>query len=936
MPGKGPKGRSPFHSLIDRRRGAGATRAAVSRAALAVCAAVATAPGARAANVISTWKAGVTGNWNDATKWTNSPAAATFPNNGNLSNVYDAVIGSGTPVLNVPVTLHALTLNGGTIQTTAAFPAAGTNGITVTGGFRWSGGYFQVPVTVPSGATFTIDTTTGAAMGFGGTLTLGGTAAFAGTNAATIQGNRFDTRFNITSTGVLSLDRTLSVTLPSSANDPPQTRPYATLNNGGLITLGAGASLAGGAPVMLYSTGTVRATGASEISTSYAQSTGLIDLPSASSALTFRNAPAPDSTVLSGGIRLASGSALSVTRGGVVFAGPSVTNAGTINLQSDVRVSAPTTLPGVANWSGAAMMTLNADLTLTGRSIFYGGQVSGPGRLTAYDFKPQGATFVGGELYIPSTGSLDMGDSSSAGFGGGRLTLDGKAAWGRSGGGINAVGTSVARIDIRAGALVDIRPSATASFATRSGSTGPVADLLTNAGTIQVDRASLVVGQNWAFDNSGTVRVMPGGSATISSASATNSGTIDLQAGTSLLVNGNTYNSAANALGVKFRIDPTGVLRVGQNAAATLSPAGQLNNAGLVEVNGGRVTVDHTFFANSGAFTVNSGTATLGSFTLSNSGTIGAGASTLQITANAMTNTGRIDLGSGSTMTVSMPSGSSGTASFRNEAGGVLKIGPGSAAAFSPSNPNVFANAGAVEVDRGRLTMVDDWGLSNSGNIVVTSGVMRAALRSFTNTGGIDLRGGGRAVLASTSADAILNLQRVRDMVVSGYHAGAWDGVGIRSTSAAGDPTTAIGYGPAKASGTFLGVSVVASDVLVRHTKYGDATLDGVVNFDDLLALAKAYNATSAHWYQGDFSYDGVVNFDDLLILAKNYNAVMPTPGALPGATAAFSADVAAAFALAAVPEPSGVMILGAIGASMAAGRRRRRHLSPGRARLPV
>jgi hypothetical protein len=58
----------------------------------------------------------------------------------------------------------------------------------------------------------------------------------------------------------------------------------------------------------------------------------------------------------------------------------------------------------------------------------------------------------------------------------------------------------------------------------------------------------------------------------------------------------------------------------------------------------------------------------------------------------------------------------------------------------------------------------------------------------------------------------------------------------------------------------------------------GDATRDRVVNFDDLLILAKNYNKTAVTFAQGDMNYDGVVNFDDLLILAKAYNNAMPAP----------------------------------------------------------
>jgi hypothetical protein len=58
----------------------------------------------------------------------------------------------------------------------------------------------------------------------------------------------------------------------------------------------------------------------------------------------------------------------------------------------------------------------------------------------------------------------------------------------------------------------------------------------------------------------------------------------------------------------------------------------------------------------------------------------------------------------------------------------------------------------------------------------------------------------------------------------------------------------------------------------------GDANADGVVNFNDLLVLAKNYNSAPATWSQGDFNGDRAVNFYDLLILSKNYNQTAPTP----------------------------------------------------------
>jgi hypothetical protein len=60
----------------------------------------------------------------------------------------------------------------------------------------------------------------------------------------------------------------------------------------------------------------------------------------------------------------------------------------------------------------------------------------------------------------------------------------------------------------------------------------------------------------------------------------------------------------------------------------------------------------------------------------------------------------------------------------------------------------------------------------------------------------------------------------------------------------------------------------------------GDANRDRVVNFADLLVLAKNYNKAGATWADGDLTGDGVVNFADLLVLAKAYNQALPAAAA--------------------------------------------------------
>ena len=92
-------------------------------------------------------------------------------------------------------------------------------------------------------------------------------------------------------------------------------------------------------------------------------------------------------------------------------------------------------------------------------------------------------------------------------------------------------------------------------------------------------------------------------------------------------------------------------------------------------------------------------------------------------------------------------------------------------------------------------------------------------------------------------------------------------------------------------------------------------TLDGVVDFNDLVRLAQNYNVADGQrtWFAGDFTYDGTTDFNDLVKLAQNYNTALPGGANLPGAPAAFQADLAAA--LASVPEPASVAALAAFAA---------------------
>jgi autotransporter-associated beta strand protein len=219
---------------------------------------------------------------------------------------------------------------------------------------------------------------------------------------------------------------------------------------------------------------------------------------------------------------------------------------------------------------------------------------------------------------------------------------------------------------------------------------------------------------------------------------------------------------------------------------------------------------------------------------------------------------------------------------------------------------------GALGVGAGATVSVDDAG----GAAAAAPGGTRAPFggRALVVSslgavnGAIDVR--NNAMIVDYAAGGASPLQAIAGLVSS-----------RRIISSVGAAGTAVGYAEASAvlgssGGAFAGQTVDASAVIVRYTVSGDATLDGRVNFDDLLVLAKHYNATgaAATWDAGDFDDTRTINFDDLLVLAKNYNGAVASVAAPAAASPAFAADWSAArAAAAAVPEPGGGAVLAAV-----------------------
>ena len=246
-----------------------------------------------------------------------------------------------------------------------------------------------------------------------------------------------------------------------------------------------------------------------------------------------------------------------------------------------------------------------------------------------------------------------------------------------------------------------------------------------------------------------------------------------------------------------------------------------------------------------------------------------------------------------------------------NVNGGTLKVtGSIAASAMVQVNANATFDAAATQTVQG-LQIVGLGKTVVSGNVlkVVSDTVpfsIAIGILSGTDSGALDLTTHGLIIDVPPGQESSMR-DTVRFYTLVGFGGGNWQGPGIRSSAAAANPSTGVGYAVASdvlgpSGGTFMGMSVDGSAVLARYTLLGDTDLDGAVGFPDLVRLAQNYNGTNKFWLDGDFNYDGNVDFADLAKLAQNYNGALPGEP-ISGAPAAFDGDLARAFA--SVPEPT-------------------------------
>ena len=219
------------------------------------------------------------------------------------------------------------------------------------------------------------------------------------------------------------------------------------------------------------------------------------------------------------------------------------------------------------------------------------------------------------------------------------------------------------------------------------------------------------------------------------------------------------------------------------------------------------------------------------------------------------------------------------------------------------------ANLTAARIRQSSLT------INGTGQVTIApnggnAGTSMLAALSISPTGQLDLK--DNDLLVDNG-----NLAAITNLVKSGLNINGslWTGPGITSSTAAANPLLplALGVIPNNDGGgsplypTFNGISSDINDVLVKYTFFGDADLNGIVDTAsdfDLYITGLTSGGSLGGWLYGDFDYNGVVDsttdFDLFITGLTNQSG-----GPLLTANLQSELQGRAAFAVAAIPEPS-------------------------------
>jgi autotransporter-associated beta strand protein len=681
-----------------------------------------------------------------------------------------------------------------------------------------------------------------------------------------------------------------------------------------------------------------------------------------------------------GGTTLSAGT-LELAGSGALGTGPITLNGGQLNVRSDAAV---TTFANALT-SADATIDVNQDTIAGGSSgsVEFMGVTIGANRLRFTGANRSvhftgGSTLTGGAIFENAVGLTVSGAIGQFGGAWG-LTKEGAGTMTFDGGSTNTY-TGTTRVN--AGMLQLNRPGLNAVPAGLQIFGGGVrlmtAEQIPNTATVEIQNPGSTLDLNGFGETINTLNGAGGGvslgAANLTVTQGTYGGIIS---GSGMVIQENPGGGTSAALVLNNAQTFTGGVLVNHGSVTFSSTAPRhvgttltggtwgVYNGSSLNFNVGSILTNQANVTLSGAGSsfakINGMTSNQGTLTITNGNSFA--------TAGALANTGTVTVNTGSTITLNgtYTNGGVTTATGTYSSKGITNT----TGTLTLSGPQSYVAGGQLNVQGGTTTLNTDAGsaavfnlqasaaggsllfnstqhlaslsvtsaavLSSAGGATTSMGPNAVVTKGFSNSGAGSLDLTNNALVVDYSGAPGPTMTTVRAAVMAAYNGGGghWTGPGLTSSVAATDPNTlAVGYGEASdvlgisglSTAAFRGQTVDATAVLAAFTKTGDATLDGSVDFNDLVKLAQNYNVTDGArtWGQGDFTFDGNVDFNDLVKLAQNYNTSLPAAAAaIPGASVDFEADLARAFATG-VPEPSGLAAIAAVASALALGRRRR------------
>jgi hypothetical protein len=322
------------------------------------------------------------------------------------------------------------------------------------------------------------------------------------------------------------------------------------------------------------------------------------------------------------------------------------------------------------------------------------------------------------------------------------------------------------------------------------------------------------------------------------------------------------------------------------NVSQQFTMASTLQSVGVMNVNGGVVSVAGNSFTSPSdestavsTINMNGGTMTMaGQMQVGGAGTINGGSSVVNLTNGAVMTT--TSAGTVGLMAVFAP----GTVNI-----GTSGASPGgSVPASLIVNGSDLAVDGRINYNSGTLNVQNGTLFVGAGRVQLTSADRVNGVPSNKKTvdvGTIDLHVGTviTGVVDLNDNDMIVRSAQpraeVEAYIANARAGGAWTGAGITSTAAKNHAQQATSLGVIDGSdyisingSTFNGRTIDANDKIIKYTWYGDTDLGGAVDFDDYVRTDAGFNGNLSGWFNGDFDLNGSVDFDDYVLLDLGFN----------------------------------------------------------------